>query len=124
LGTNGPQVARKHYLQSTDEHFRRASRCDNVQNKLAEVHGNRTDTENAGDNTLAEQSGARSGALGALKAPVDVDLQTVIDAWPKLSAAVRRRIVGIVRFDRGRLYPPSDLAEPPDRRGPCSLKYP
>ena len=45
---------------------------------------------------LADQDGAKSGALGAQKVDIDADLVAVIDAWPDLPDAVKAGIVAMV----------------------------
>jgi hypothetical protein len=57
------------------------------------------------DNDLGNstnESGAKSGALGAESTPIDPDLATIIDAWPTLPEAVRQQVVGFVKAADGR----------------------
>jgi hypothetical protein len=42
------------------------------------------------------ESGAKSGALGAREAPFDAELAAVVEAWPKLPAAIKAGILAIV----------------------------
>ena len=65
--------------------------------KMAEVHGNRTNAENAGNIAIPDQSGAESGSVGAPNAPLDPNLELVIDRWPALSEAVKADIVALVQ---------------------------
>ncbi len=64
---------------------------------MAEVHGNRTHSENAGKTGIPVQGGAESGALDADSSPIGDDLQSIIDRWPGLSEAVRESILAIVQ---------------------------
>lgn len=57
----------------------------------------------SGNRGVGGRGGAESGALsgdspsgGALPAPTDPDLLTVVNAWPTLPEAVRRRIVAML----------------------------
>lgn len=68
---------------------------------MAEVHGNRTHAENAGETREAGQSGAECGALGAQNAPLDPDLAAVVDAWPKLPEAIKAGILAMVKAAGG-----------------------
>ena len=73
----------------------------NPPKKMAEVHGNRTHTENAGKAGVPVESGAESGALDARKAPDDPQLAEVIDAWPGLPDAVQAGILAMIRAAGG-----------------------
>ena len=64
---------------------------------MAEVHGNRTTAENAGETAIDTESGAESGALLIGLTENDADLQAVIAAWPGLSETVKARIVAMVQ---------------------------
>ena len=46
---------------------------------------------------ISESSGAKSGALGAPTRPEDPGLQAIIDAWPRLSEAVRAGILAMAQ---------------------------
>lgn len=63
--------------------------------KMAEVHGIRTNAENAWETASAVQSGAESGALFADSSQFEADLQVVVDAWPTLPADLKASIVEI-----------------------------
>ncbi|MCC7086404.1 MAG: hypothetical protein IT427_15495 [Pirellulales bacterium] len=52
--------------------------------------------QSSGNNGVGNQSGAKSGALGAQKAPLDPDLAAVVDAWPDLPAEVKEAVMGII----------------------------
>jgi hypothetical protein len=65
--------------------------------------GFETTTFSAEKPGVADQGGAKSGALsgdssngGALLAPSDSDLMAVIDAWPGLPEAVRQSILAML----------------------------
>ena len=49
-----------------------------------------------GKTPLSETGAAESGAVGARNAPVDVGLAKVIQAWPRLTAAMRARIQELI----------------------------
>jgi hypothetical protein len=63
---------------------------------MAEVHGNRTTAKNTANLAAADQSGAKSGAVGAREVPDDAGLRTVIDAWPTLPEQANAEILTIV----------------------------
>ena len=69
--------------------------------KMAEVHGNRTTTENAGETADSNRGGAESGALGAQhtlpEAPPGPELAAVVEAWPNLPEAIKAGIVAMIR---------------------------
>ena len=49
-----------------------------------------------GNNAIQGQGGAECGALGAQSALMGPDLRAVIDAWPRLSADARHRVLSLV----------------------------
>ncbi len=57
--------------------------------------------DSAGNFTIADQSGAESGALGAQNRPCDADLAEVVQSWPSLPDALRAGILAMVRAARG-----------------------
>lgn len=67
--------------------------------------GTRTPLENTGKTGVSDQSGAKSGAVGAQTAdfgdsatdPMDPELAAVVDAWPALPAAIKAGILAMVR---------------------------
>jgi len=40
--------------------------------------------------------------VNAQTAPIDADLQRIIDVWPGLPETIRRRIVGMIEGENGR----------------------
>ena len=70
--------------------------CEQMRNEKAEVHGNRTRTSNEAKSIIAAQGGAESGALVADNDDRDLDLNSVIKAWPALPEALRRAVLAIV----------------------------
>ena len=56
---------------------------------------------NTGNSSNSFQSGAESGALGALSAPIDPDLALLVKAWPGLPEAVKAKVVAMVREAKG-----------------------
>lgn len=52
--------------------------------------------DSSGNTAIADQSGAESGALGALDGPFDADLATVIEAWPGLPDAIKAGILAMI----------------------------
>ena len=57
--------------------------------------------ESTGNSSIASQSGAESGALGAQNGPFDADLGELAEAWPNLPKALRAGILAMVRAARG-----------------------
>ena len=53
--------------------------------------------ENAEKDAQSEMSAAAGAALGPENAPIDADLQAIIERWSGLSDAVRAGIVAMVR---------------------------
>ena len=53
--------------------------------------------ESPGNSTIANQSGAKSGALGAQNDPIDAELAEVVQAWPGLPDALRAGILAMIR---------------------------
>jgi hypothetical protein len=53
--------------------------------------------DSAGNSTIAEQSGADSGALSAENRPLHPDLAAVGEAWPGLPAAIKAGILAMAR---------------------------
>ena len=51
----------------------------------------------SGNQGIAVQGGAKSGALSGDSAPIDPDLLAVVAAWPTLPQAVRRQVVAMVK---------------------------
>jgi hypothetical protein len=64
---------------------------------MAEVHGNRISSQNAGKTAIDVENGAESGALLVDSAENDADLQAIIEAWPSLPDDVKAGIMAIVR---------------------------
>jgi hypothetical protein len=58
--------------------------------------GIRTGHENGQKTAISSSGGAESGAVGADSGPIDPDLAVIIDAWPTLPEAVRRKVVEMV----------------------------
>jgi hypothetical protein len=54
-------------------------------------------SKNAGKIRILDKGGAEYGAVDAKQPVCDADLQTVVEAWPRLSDAVKARIVAIVQ---------------------------
>jgi len=50
--------------------------------------------DSSGNQRVALQGGTESGALSGDSAPSDPELAEVVRAWPTLSEAVRRQVVG------------------------------
>jgi hypothetical protein len=116
---NSEAVAAKNYLQTTDDHFDRAtqkslqSASEDTGNGGKAQEGQHENSEDfadprkkrgvkappVGDEHLSESSGksdvASSGA--AESAAVDSELAIVIDAWDGLTPEMRSAIIGIVR---------------------------
>ena len=53
--------------------------------------------DSSGNATIANQSGAKCGALGEQNRPIDQDLAAVIQAWPTLPAALKAGILAMVK---------------------------
>lgn len=51
----------------------------------------------SGKTHSGDEGGAESGALGARTAQFDPDLALIVAAWPKLTSAVKARIVSKVK---------------------------
>jgi hypothetical protein len=49
--------------------------------------------QNTGNTPISETGGAKSGALSTISAPIDPDLQRLIDSWPDLPPTVKRMIL-------------------------------
>ena len=49
-----------------------------------------------GNQGVAVQGGAKSGALSGDSVPIDPDLAAVVAAWPGLPETVRRQVVALV----------------------------
>lgn len=52
----------------------------------------------SGHYPISQTGGARSGALEAISAPIDPDLQRLLDAWPTLPDPIKVGIIAMVRF--------------------------
>jgi hypothetical protein len=74
-----------------------ANLCDTIQRIRSEAARIELPTKSTENIAIATQSGAESGAIGAREAPVGPGLAAVEDAWPTLPAAVRQRIVALIR---------------------------
>jgi len=61
--------------------------------------GDITNGEHSNLRDPANQSAAESGAVGAQNSDIEADLQRVVDAWPQLTDADRRRILDIIRAE-------------------------
>ena len=57
----------------------------------------RVTPENPEENAPSREGAARGAAVGAEDAPIDPDLQAIIERWPELPEAVRTSIVAMVR---------------------------
>jgi hypothetical protein len=57
--------------------------------------------ENTKKKPISQTSGAKSGALSAKSAPIDTELQNLIDAWATLPEAIRAGILAMVRATCG-----------------------
>jgi hypothetical protein len=58
-------------------------------------------SDSSGNQGVALQGGAKSGALSGDSAISDPDLLAVVAAWPTLPEAVRQRVVAMVQAPRG-----------------------
>ncbi len=70
--------------------------CDSTESTKVGVHGFEPDAKTSEKTRNRESCGAESGALGAREAPLDANLQTVVNAWPALSDRVKAAIVAMV----------------------------
>jgi hypothetical protein len=68
---------------------------------MAEVHGNRTPAETAGNSVNLPQGGAESGALNARRATIDPTFAAVVEAWPTLPDPIKAGILAMVRAASG-----------------------
>ena len=57
--------------------------------------------DSSGKTTNRVSGGAESGAVGADFSPVGADLQSIIEAWPKLPESTKAGIIAIVRAAGG-----------------------
>ena len=73
-----------------------ASECETLHDSQVEDRGLERSTVTPAKKALSEPGGAESGAFGAQNAPVDVGLAKVIQAWPRLTAAMRARIQELI----------------------------
>ena len=65
---------------------------------MAEVHENRTNTQNPGKSTISNQSGAKSGAVDAQNASRDTDFTDWLNGCPvELTDEAKTGILTIVR---------------------------
>jgi hypothetical protein len=64
---------------------------------LSGEEGIRTLPEISRKTALSSTDGAKSGALAGQAKPVDPDLASVIDTWPRLPKAIRAGIVAMIR---------------------------
>ena len=112
---NTREVAAKHYLQVTDEHFRKAtqtahdrgdseglriprncqmSHVDKAGPLLPSLQVAEAGLERGGESrvktAILEKGGAESGA-------VDADLQSIVDAWSQLTRSTKAEILDMVR---------------------------
>ena len=116
---NTREVAAKHYLQVTDEHFRKATQTAHDRGdseglriprncqmshvdkagpllpslQVAEA-GLERGGESRGKTATLERGGAESGAVDAL---VDADLRSIVDAWSQLTRSTKAEILDMVR---------------------------
>jgi hypothetical protein len=82
---NSPDVAREHYLQTTDEHWKRARLP--TADRASQVKDER-ESRNQNVNATSPLGGAKSGAL--------LNLSYLVQHWASLSAMVRARLLSIV----------------------------
>jgi hypothetical protein len=59
--------------------------------------GTELPADSSGNQGVAVQGGAKSGALSGDSAPIDLELALIFNRWPTLPEAVRQRIVAIVK---------------------------
>lgn len=58
--------------------------------------------DSSGNSTIADQSGADSGAVFASSIPIDADLAAVFEAWPTLPEAIKAGILALVQSQQAR----------------------
>ncbi len=59
--------------------------------------GLETTSKTPGKTQGADRCGAKSGAVGAHVGPVDPQLASVVDAWPRLPEPVKAGILAMIR---------------------------
>ncbi len=78
-----------------------ATSCDMVHICTVAEAGVELSHDSSGNSTIANQSGAESGALDAQNRLCDADLAEVVQTWPSLPKALRAGILAMVRAARG-----------------------
>jgi len=79
--------------------FQQCRACRTKSLQVAEA-GLEPAPKTTGNTGVSPQGAADCGALLASGGPDDADLQAVIDAWPVLSEATKRKIMAIVGEDK------------------------
>jgi hypothetical protein len=74
-----------------------ATNCDTVQKYKVPPRGVEQIADSSGNQGVAHQGGAKSGALSGDSAPIDPDLAEVVAAWTDLPEKVREKIVAMAR---------------------------
>jgi hypothetical protein len=75
-----------------------ANPSDNAQILRLAEEGLEPPQDSSGNSTITNQNGAECGALGAKSAPFDPGLAAVVDAWPRLSEAIKAGILAMIRI--------------------------
>jgi hypothetical protein len=70
--------------------------CFKPRRKSLRPEGVEIPPQNAGKTQISQTGGAKSGALSSDSAPIDPDLQRVLEAWPMLPAALRSGILAMI----------------------------
>jgi len=73
-----------------------ATNCESVQLAKVADEGFEQLHNVKGETGVPTEGAAKSGAVGAENGQIDPDLELVLRAWPGLSGAMRKQLVGII----------------------------